>query len=120
MIKIVYASRSGHVEKIVNQLGITDALKLETGQEMIEGDYVIFTYSTGQGKTPKIVEQFLANNPGVTAVVGSGSMAKHADTFNFDAEHIAKTYNIPILAKLDGIGTPQELEALRQQLEMIN
>ncbi|MGT2751097.1 class Ib ribonucleoside-diphosphate reductase assembly flavoprotein NrdI [Streptococcus orisasini] len=116
MTKIVYASRTGHVEKIVNQLGVTDALKIETGEETIDGDYVIFTYSTGQGKTPKLVEQFLAHNPGVKAVVGSGSMAKHAETFNFGAENIAKAYKVPILAKLDGLGTPQEIEDLAKSL----
>lgn len=116
MTKIVYASRSGHVEKIVNQLGVADALKIETGEETLDGDYVIFTYSTGRGKTPKVVEQFLAHNPGVKAVVGSGSMAKHAETFNFAAENIAKAYKVPILAKLDGVGTSQEIEDLAKSL----
>ncbi|WP_242258352.1 class Ib ribonucleoside-diphosphate reductase assembly flavoprotein NrdI [Streptococcus thoraltensis] len=117
MIKIVYASRTGHVEKIVNQLGVTDVLKIETGTERIDGDYVIFTYSTGKGKTPKVVEQFLANNPGVKAVVGSGSMAKHAETFNFAAENIAQAYKVPILAKLDGTGSAQDIEGLIKSLE---
>ncbi|MER0123944.1 class Ib ribonucleoside-diphosphate reductase assembly flavoprotein NrdI [Streptococcus sp. ZJ93] len=117
MIKIVYASRTGHVEKIVNQLHLADALKIKTGTEKVDGDYVIFTYSTGKGKTPKVVEQFLANNPGVKAVVGSGSMAKHAETFNFAAENIAQTYQVPILAKLDGVGTSQEIEDLAKLLE---
>ncbi|OTN86747.1 class Ib ribonucleoside-diphosphate reductase assembly flavoprotein NrdI [Enterococcus faecium] len=117
MIKIAYASRSGNVKKIVNQLGMVTALKIETGKEIIDGNYVIFTYSTGQGKTPKVVDQFLANNSGVKAVVGSGSMAKHAETFNFAAENIAQTYKVPILAKLDGVGTPQEIEDLKKNLE---
>ncbi|EJN93485.1 class Ib ribonucleoside-diphosphate reductase assembly flavoprotein NrdI [Streptococcus ratti] len=120
MTKIVYASRSGHVEKIVNQLGVADALKIETGEETLDGDYVIFTYSTGRGKTPKVVEQFLAHNPGVKAVVGSGSMAKHAETFNFAAENIAKAYKVPILAKLDGVGTSQEIEDLAKSLANCN
>ncbi|MGT2799898.1 class Ib ribonucleoside-diphosphate reductase assembly flavoprotein NrdI [Streptococcus marmotae] len=119
MTKIVYASRTGHVEKIVNQLNLTDTLKIETGSEKIDGNYVIFTYSTGKGKTPKIVEQFLANNPGIKAVVGSGSMAKHAETFNFAAENIAQAYQVPILAKLDGAGTPQEIEDLAKILETL-
>lgn len=117
MVKVAYASSSGNVEKIVNTLGVPDVLKIESGQEVIDGDYIIFTYSTGQGQVPKIVETFLAKNSGVKAVVGSGSMAKHAKTFNFAAETISQHYQIPILAKLDGTGTKEELEKLARTLE---
>ncbi|OTN91581.1 class Ib ribonucleoside-diphosphate reductase assembly flavoprotein NrdI [Enterococcus faecium] len=84
----------------MNQLGVTDVLKIETGTERIDRYYVIFTYSTGKGKTPKVVEQFLAHNPGVKAVVRSGSMAKHAETFNFAAENIAQAYKAPYLSQV--------------------
>ncbi|WP_165211164.1 class Ib ribonucleoside-diphosphate reductase assembly flavoprotein NrdI [Streptococcus tangpeifui] len=116
-MKIVYASRSGNVEKIVNQLGYADTLKIEKGNESIDGDYVIFTYSTGKGQTPKPVEEFLSHNPGVQAVVGSGSMEKHAATFNYAADNISKAYGVPVLAKLDGVGTEEDLKALTQALK---
>ena len=59
------------------------------GDEKLDGEYVIFTYTTGLGKTPKAVEAFLAANPGVKAVVGSGSSSiLHRKTFNFAAENI--------------------------------
>ena len=118
MIKVVYASKTGHVEKVVNTLGLTDALKITDGSEKIDGEYVIFTYTTGKGKTPKPVEAFLAANPGVKAVVGSGSTAKsHIETFNFAAENIAKTYGVPVIAKLDCTGTPEDMEQIRSALE---
>lgn len=118
MIKVVYASKTGHVEKVVNTLGLTDALKITDGSEKINGEYVIFTYTTGKGKTPKPVEAFLAANPGVKAVVGSGSTAKsHIETFNFAAENIAKAYGVPVIAKLDGTGTPEDMEQIRSALE---
>lgn len=116
-MKIVYASRSGNVEKIIHHLGVTDALKIETGQELVDGNYIIFTYSTGKGEIPKPVETFLErNSTGVKAVVGSGSLAKHAETFNFAAEKIAKDYQVPLLAKLDGIGTDEDIVALKEIL----
>lgn len=118
MINVAYASKTGHVEKIVNKLGLTDALKIVDGTENLDGDYVIFTYTTGKGKVPKPVATFLAANPGVVAVVGSGSSAKsHIDTFNFAAENISKTYDVPILAKVDGVGTDDDVVQIKAALE---
>lgn len=48
MAKIVYASRTGHVEKIIGKLGLDNALKIQDGSETIDGEYVIFSYTTGK------------------------------------------------------------------------
>ena len=116
-MKYVYASKTGHVEKIVNKLGL-DTLKIADGTENADGDFIIFTYTTGKGKTPKPVEKFLENNVGIKAVVGSGSRAKsHIETFNFAAENISRQYNVPVLAKLDGVGTDEDIAALKEALD---
>lgn len=115
-MKIAYASRMGHVEGIIKRLGITDALKIEDGTEKIDGEYVIFTYSDGKGIIPKIVESFLQSNPGVKAVVGSGSMARHADTFNFAAVKISEAYGVPLIAKLDMDGTDEDISMIKDEL----
>ena len=120
MIQVAYASKTGHVQKVVDKLGMTDALKIVDGSEKLGGEYVIFTYTTGKGKTPKPVEAFLAANPGVKAVVGSGSTAKsHIETFNFAAENISKAYNVPIIAKLDGVGTDEDIAYINEELEKL-
>ena len=117
-MKIAYASKTGHVEKIISKLGLDEALKIVNGDEKIDGEYIIFTYTTGKGKTPKQVEAFLAANPGVKAVVGSGSTAKsHIETFNFAAENISKAYNVPIIAKVDGVGTDKDMAHIKAELE---
>ena len=119
MIGIAYASKTGHVEKVIKALGLEDrAVRITDGSERIDGDYVIFTYTSGKGKTPKPVEAFLAGNPGVKAVVGSGSTAKsHIETFNFAAENISREYDVPIIAKLNGVGTPEDMELIKAALE---
>ena len=115
-MKYAYASKTGHVEKIVGKLGL-DALKIVDGTEKIDGDYVIFTYTCGKGKTPKPVLAFLENNPCVKAVVGSGSNSKsHIETFNFGAENIGREYNVPVLAKLNGVGTEEDIELIKAEL----
>ena len=118
-MKYAYASKTGHIEKIVGKLGL-DALKIVDGTEKIDGDYVIFTYTCGKGKTPKPVLAFLENNPGVKAVVGSGSTAKsHIETFNFGAENISRDYNVPVLAKLNGVGTDEDIELIKAELSKL-
>ncbi len=120
MIKIDSASKTGNVEQALQKSGLTDALKIIDGTEKIEGEYVIFTYTTGKGKTPKTVEAFLKANPGVRAVVGSGSMAKsHVETFNFAAENISKAYHVPVIAKLNGTGTADDMEHIKSELEKL-
>ena len=51
-MKYAYASKTGHVEKIVRKLGLADALKIIDGTETVDEDYILFTYTTGKG-TPK-------------------------------------------------------------------
>jgi len=115
-MKIVYASRMGHVEGIVNRLGITDALKIQTGTESIDEDYVLFTYTDGKGIIPSIVETFLQSNPSIKAVVGSGSMERHADTFNYAAITISEQHKVPLIAKVDMDGTDEDLKTIEKAL----
>ena len=116
-MKVVYASRQGHVEGMINKLGLTEAVKIENGSEVVEGDYVLFTYTDGAGVIPGIVEKFLENNTGVKAVVGSGNRARHEATFNFAADKIAEKYGASIIAKVDDGGTDEELEDIKKALE---
>ena len=70
----VYASRMGKTEKLIEKLAI-DAMKIENGTETVKGDYILFTYTDGNGVVPNIVESFLENNPdGLKGVVAGGSM----------------------------------------------
>ena len=96
--------------------GVTDALKIEDGNERVDGDYLIFTYTDGKGIVPTVVERFLEQNPGVKGVVGSGSRERHADTFNFAADKIAEKYGVPVIAKLDLDGTEEDLEVIKKAL----
>ena len=117
-MKIVYASRNGHVEAVIKNLELNDALKIETGEEKIEGDYVIFTYTDGNGILPPKVKTFLEANPGVKAVVSSGNSERHPDTYNFAADIIARNYGAKIIAKIDGSGTDHALAEIKEALNL--
>ena len=116
-MKVVYASRTGNVESIISKLGIEDALKVEDGSETVEEDYILFTYTDGFGDVPYEVDEFLqSQSEHLKGVVVSGSMERHADTYCFAGDIIAKEYNVPCLYKVDGAGTQEDVTAIQELL----
>ena len=101
-MKVVYASRTGNVEKFVNKLGITDLLKIETGDEEVEDEFVLFTYNDGEGDIPEVVKKFLDNNAFLcVGAFTSGNALNHPYTYNQAAEKIKELYDIEILGRFD-------------------
>lgn len=74
-MKFVYASRTGNVESIVERLGLSDPLKIETGSESCDQDFILFTYTDGYGDVPAEVEDFLNDNGSLLkGVIVSGDL----------------------------------------------
>lgn len=98
-MKLVYASRTRNVETLIERLGI-DAIKIKTGSETVDGDYVLVTYTDGIGIIPPAVEKFIeGNKAGLKAAAVSGNRDKHPDSFCGAADRIAEKYCVPILAR---------------------
>ncbi len=111
-MKYVYASRMGHVEQLVNALSL-EAIKIVNGDEAVNEDFILFTYTDGHGIVPANVVAFLEKNGSyLKGVVASGSMERHADTFAWAGDIIAKDYNVPCLYKVDGSGTQEDQEKI--------
>lgn len=95
----VYASRMGKTEKLIEKLAI-DAMKIENGTETVKGDYILFTYTDGNGVVPNIVESFLENNPdGLKGVVAGGSRERHAATFGWAGISSQKNTMFPVFTR---------------------
>lgn len=45
-MKVVFASRTGNVQSIIDRLGI-DALEITSGDELIDESYILITYTDG-------------------------------------------------------------------------
>lgn len=117
-MKIVYASRSGNVEKLVQKLGVTDVLKLSTGDEEVDEEFVLFTYNDGEGEIPEIVKKFLDNNAFLcVGVFGSGNMLNHPYTYNQAVQKINEEYDIEILGKFDNDGDEDDVEDIQDILQ---
>ena len=46
-MKIVYASRTGHVEILMNKLNINNPTRIMSGDEKVDEDFLLFTYTDG-------------------------------------------------------------------------
>lgn len=115
-MKIYYASRMGKVEKLAKMVS-EEAVKIESADLKVNEDFVLFTYTDGNGIVPAIVDKFLKNtHEHLKGVVVSGSMERHADTYCYAGDIIAKEYNVPCLYKVDGAGTQEDVNAIQKLL----
>jgi len=110
-----YASRTGNVQSIIDALGLTGTF-IQTGDETIEGDYILFTYTDGFGDIPFEVDAFLGNNAaGLKGVVVSGSHA-YDPAFCGAGDKIAEQYGVPVLYKVEDGGTSEDLDNIKAEL----
>ncbi len=115
-MKYVYASRMGHVEKLVQALSL-DALKIVDGTEVVTEDFTLFTYTDGNGIVPPVVVTFLEKNgANLKAVVASGNSTRHPNTFCFAGKLIAEAYGVPVLANVEDEGTAEDVAAIKAKL----
>lgn len=117
-MKFVYASRTGNVQKLTDRIAPADCLKIETGAESVTENYILVTYTDGDGIIPPAVEKFLdANRENCKGVAVSGNSERHPTTFCFAADKITEKYGLPILAKFEKDGDASVEEAIKAALQ---
>ena len=117
-MKVVYASRTGNVESIIQRLGY-DALKIESGSETVDEPFVLFTYTDGFGDVPMEVDDFLgANGENIKAVVVSGDTG-YGEAYCQAGDTIAENYNVPCLYKVENEGTDEDLDAIKAAVDAL-
>lgn len=111
-MKLVYASRTGNVQKAVDRLMTEDVLRILTGKETVDEDYILMTYTDGRGIIPAIVDLFLQSNAiRCRGAAVFGNSDRHPDTFCGAADQIEAKYQIPIIGRMEYDGDPDiELE----------
>ena len=113
-MKVVYASRTGNVESIISKLGLEDCLKIEDGSEVVNEDFILFTYTDGFGDVPYEVEVFLASNSSfLKGVVVSGDKG-YGEAYCKAGDVIAEEYNVPCLYKVENDGSDDDIAAIRE------
>lgn len=112
----VYASRTGNVESLIAKLGL-DAIRIDDGSESVEGEFILFTYTDGYGDIPMEVDTFLsANFMNLRGVVVSGSQ-DYGDAYCKAGDVIAEQYDVPVLYKVENVGTDEDVQAILAALK---
>lgn len=116
-MKIVYVSRTGNVESMIEKLGITDAIKVEMGNEKVENDFLLITYTDGYGDVPIELEDFLPNHKGkIKGVIVSGDLG-YGEAYCVAGDKIAEEYDIPCLYKYENDGTDEDVAKIKKIIE---
>ena len=120
-MKIVYASRSGNVEKLVKKLGVDDIFKIVDGTEEVDDSFILITYNDGEGEIPAVVKNFLDNNAFLcSGVFTSGNALNHPYTYNFAAQKIEEEYGLEILGKFDDDGDSDTVDDVLDAIERLS
>ncbi|MFV0393385.1 MAG: class Ib ribonucleoside-diphosphate reductase assembly flavoprotein NrdI [Coprobacillaceae bacterium] len=115
-MKVVYVSRTGNVEAVIGKLGLNDAVKVETGDEAVNEDFVLITYTDGYGDVPMELESFLPNHKDlIKAVIVSGDLG-YDDAYCVAGDKIAEEYNIPCLYKFENDGTDEDITKIKEAI----
>lgn len=115
---IVYASRTGNVQYIVNQLDIP-SVKIHD-ELIVEESYLLFTYTDGLGNVPKDVAKFISHNyHNCKGVIASGNSNFGKNVFCASADKLNEMYNIPVIHKIELRGFKKDYDLIVEKYKLI-
>ncbi|UPA07362.1 class Ib ribonucleoside-diphosphate reductase assembly flavoprotein NrdI (plasmid) [Borrelia anserina] len=107
---VVYASKTGNIERFIAKTGIKDTFRIVTGEEIVDKSYVLLTYTISFGRIPTEVEKFLERNfKLMVGVAGSGNR-NWGDSFCNAVNLIKSKYNVEEILKFELSGTSRDVE----------
>jgi len=111
---IIYISRTGNVEYIVNKLNLPSVNMKDVSN--VSNPYFIFTYTDGLGEVPLEVSRFLnSNHKYCKGVIASGNRNFGTNNFCGCADTISKKYSIPVIHKIDLRGFESDYEIVKDK-----
>jgi len=129
-INIVYFSNySGNTKRFVEKLNGTNIrIPIDTnsaGDLVVDNEFVLFvpTYGGGSEKSaiPKQVRRFLniqQNRDLLRGVVGFGN-TNFGEHFCKAADIISRKTGVPVVARVEIFGTPEDLEKVKERMRML-
>ena len=129
-IDIVYFSNySGNTKRFVEKLnGSNTRIPIDTNGSrdlVVSSEYVLFvpTYGGGSEKSaiPRQVRRFLNNHQNrdlLRGVVGFGN-TNFGDNFCKAAELISRKTGVPLIARVEIFGTPEDVNKVKERMRML-
>ena len=110
---VVYASRTGNVNRFVDKLELGLARARVEELHEVDEPYILITYTTGFGQVPEPVEDFLQKNHGRLKGIAASGNRNWGVNFARSADLISARYQVPVLAKFELSGTSRDVEQFR-------
>ena len=122
---VYYSNRSGNTKRFVEKLGYENIFNVSQ-LPLASKEYVLFvpTYGGGNGEysIPRPVAKFLnvkSNRDLLRGVVGFGN-TNFGDHYCKAAYMIAHKTGAPLLAKVELLGTPEDVELVQTRMRELN
>jgi protein involved in ribonucleotide reduction len=122
---VYYSNRSGNTKRFVEKLGYDNVYRV-SDLPLAHKEYVLFvpTYGGGDGEysIPRAVATFLnvkSNRDLLRGVVGFGN-TNFGDHYCKAAYLIAEKTGVPILANIELLGTPEDVQLVQERLRKLN
>ena len=124
---IYYSNRSGNTRRFVEKLGYKRVIDLSSNKDLVvHRPYVLFvpTYGGGHGEysIPRPVANFLndrMNRKLLVGVVGFGN-TNFGNHYCKAAYLIVEKTGVPLLAKVELLGTPEDVELVQKRMRELN
>ena len=122
---VYYSNRSGNTKRFVEKLGY-ESIYPVSELPLATKEYVLFvpTYGGGDGEyaVPRPVAKFLnvkSNRDLLRGVVGFGN-TNFGEHYCKAAEIIVAKTGVPLLAKIELLGTPEDVQLVQERLRKLN
>lgn len=122
---VYYSNRSGNTKRFAEKLGY-ESIYPVSELPLATREYVLFvpTYGGGDGEyaVPRPVAKFLnvkTNRELMRGVVGFGN-TNFGEHFCKAAELIVAKTGVPLLAKIELLGTPEDVQLVQERLRKLN
>jgi protein involved in ribonucleotide reduction len=106
---IVYASKTGNVERFVRKLPTKELLRIHTGEEEIGEPCVLLTYTTGMGQVPPEVERFAQRNQAYLRAVAASGNRNWGSNYAKAADRLAERFGLEVIHKFELSGRAEDV-----------
>lgn len=104
---VLYDSLTGNVKRFAGKLPFK-CVKIERFM-VVEEPFVLITYTTGMGQSPKKVMEFLEDNHKYMVGVSASGSLNWGYSYAKSADIISEMYNVPILSKFEMSGNKSDI-----------
>ena len=114
---IVYASKTGNVNRFIHKLDHEHILRISDGNEQVSEPFILITYTTGIGEVPKEVASFCEiNGHLLQGIIASGNR-NWGGNYGISGDKLSTKYGVPVLHKFEMSGRGSDVIKVIERIE---